>query len=302
MYRAKHVRHRRLRLVIRVFLIAAAAMLLLWPFVEPRTLSVDRHTVALRDLDAGSGMLRIVYVADIHQSGFPWFSRSRLNALVEKINSQDPDIVLLGGDYASDPAGTEAFFRDLPEIRTRQGKVYAVLGDADRSPDMTQEAIDSLRKVMKSKNITLLVNEVASFRLDQLGQQSIRIAGVDLGDLGGEARSVGKVASQVRTEDLVILLCHSPAVIDYAQKATGADGGIGRWFDLGLYGHTHGGQLPGSMNLFGIAEEVADRTEGWFQRNKIDMLVTRGVGTVGMPIRIGSQPQIHVITLQGTKK
>ncbi len=298
MYRGKHVRHKRLHQLIRGSIIAAVVILLLWPFVEPRTLSVDRHTVTVRDLDPASGMLKIVYVADIHQAGFPWFSQSQVNALVDKINSQDPDIVLLGGDYAADPSGTEAFFMNLPKINNNYG-VYAVLGDADRGPDTAPEDIESLRKVMKSKNITLLVNEVGSFKL---GQQTIRIAGVDLEDVGGEARNVGKVSAQVRSDELVILLAHSPAAIDFALKSSGSDGGNGKWFDLGLFGHTHGGQLPGGLNLFGIAEDLSDRTVGWFQRNKIDMLVTRGVGTTVMPIRIACQPQIHVITLQGSKK
>ena len=297
MYKGKHIRHRRLHITITLILIAAAAFLLIWPFVEPHTLSVDRRTLTVSDLSRQSGQLKVVYAADIHQAGFPWFTQGQTASLVDKINSQQPDVVLLGGDYVSDPAHTAAFFENLPAIRSNYG-VYAVLGDDDRADSMTQEDLEALRRVMKAKGITLLVNEVDSFTL---GQQRIYIAGVDLEDVGGEDRSVRKVSAQVRAEDLVILLGHDPRAIDFALKAAGASGGTGRWFDLGLFGHTHGGQLPGNLNLFGIAPEITVNREGWFEQNRINMLVTRGVGTTVMPVRIGCQPQIHVITLQGAK-
>ena len=68
------------------------------------------------------------------------------------------------------------------------------------------------------------------------------------------------------------------------------------WFDLGLFGHTHGGQMKFFSGLLGIAEDVPDRyLSGWFTENRVDLLVSRGIGTSVFPARLLCPPQIHLI-------
>jgi hypothetical protein len=79
--------------------------------------------------------------------------------------------------------------------------------------------------------------------------------------------------------------------------ATDASGSLG-WFDLGLFGHTHGGQMMFFSSALGIAEDVSDRyREGWKKENRADLLISHGVGVSVVPFRLFCFPQIHLIEL-----
>ena len=76
-----------------------------------------------------------------------------------------------------------------------------------------------------------------------------------------------------------------------------ASGSYG-WFDLGLFGHTHGGQIGLFGGIVRDSSVPAEYRSGWSRVNRIDLLTSRGYGTTGLPIRILCRPQIHVITIQ----
>ena len=95
----------------------------------------------------------------------------------------------------------------------------------------------------------------------------------------------------LRSPDLVnILLSHNPDTFDRA-----AELGI----DLSLAGHTHGGQVA----LEFISPEIAPSrlvtpyVSGWFEKPGGQLYVNRGIGTIGVPIRIGAPPEITVFEL-----
>ena len=95
----------------------------------------------------------------------------------------------------------------------------------------------------------------------------------------------------------VILLSHNPSVIPDAQIAPDAYGNLG-WFDLGLFGHTHAGQMSFFSSALNIAEDVPDRyRSGWLKENRVDLLISPGVGTSVFPGRLLCFPTIHCITL-----
>ena len=95
----------------------------------------------------------------------------------------------------------------------------------------------------------------------------------------------------------MIFLSHNPSVIPDAQRATDASGRLG-WFDLALFGHTHGGQIAGLGPLMGIGDDVEDRyRRGWLTENRSSLLVSNGVGTSVIPARVFRAPQIHCIDI-----
>ena len=68
------------------------------------------------------------------------------------------------------------------------------------------------------------------------------------------------------------------------------------WFDLALFGHTHGGQISFLAPLLDFGSDVEDRyLSGWLQENRVDMLVSNGVGTSVIPARLFCPAQIHYI-------
>lgn len=274
---------------LRLVLILLALLMLSWPLLEPFMLETESTTLICQDLPAGIGQLRIVYASDIHKGGL--YTDGRLSGLISHINAANADIVLLGGDYADDTSGAIAFFQSLPRIHARYG-VYAVLGNHDRTHE---SKLDTLCRQMQSAGVTPLVNHVTRIRI---GMHTVCIAGID--DMNNGKPALTAVASQVSADELVIFLSHSPAIIPDAMKATDRYGARD-WLDLGLFGHTHGGQvaLLGSMLK---EDNVPDKyTKGWFRQGRTAMLVSRGVGTSGLPVRLFCRPQIHLITINAAK-
>lgn len=291
MYKGRHIRRRRWWVAGTWALIAALALLLLIPFIEPYRLQVETRELESEQLPVANQALRVVFVSDIHMGGWPFFTAGRLRSLVSDINRQRPDLVLLGGDYASSPEQTLAFLEALPAISANLG-IFAVLGETDR-PESAAD-LQTLRDAMKARNITLLVNEAKTV---SYGDGRITIAGLDEPQRGRP--DLFAVARQVHASDYVILLAHNPSLIEDANKVSDAEGAQD-WFDLALFGHTHGNQFFGRFNPLGIAPDVttASHRKDWVREGRSDILISRGVGTSVLPVRLGCAPMIHRIDIR----
>ena len=280
-------RHRR-RWTIGIILLIV--LLICYPLLEARLLQTETRLLKAEDLPLEANNLRIVYLSDIHY-GF-WFSDGDLGRLVSRINNLRPDLVLLGGDYATDNQTAVRFFRALQQqdtIHSRYG-IYGVIGETDRGDsDFT---CTQLTEAMTNAGVTPLVNKTA---VVNIATRKIYIAGVD--DVLTGRPDLKSVARSVSADDFVIFLSHNPSVIPDAQVVADSSGNLG-WFDLGLFGHTHGGQMLFFSSLLDIGEDVPERYRGgWLKENRVDLLPSRGVGTSGYPGRLFCFPQIHFITV-----
>lgn len=289
--RQERFRHRRRSgCLSRLLMLLLLLVLLVYPFAEPFMLETESVALSSDDLPQDIGQLRLVYLSDIHAG--PFFSQSRVNSLVSTINRLNADLVLLGGDYANDSEGAIDFFKSLPGINSRYG-VYAVVGNHDRTDP--ESNLTLLKAAMVSAGVTPLVNDVAGVRI---GASTIYIAGIDDIDVGWP--DLTSVAAQVCQEDYVIFLSHSPGVIPDAHKATDASGRH-MWFDLGLFGHTHGGQIAFVGDLLNISSVDSRYQKGWLVENRTNLLISRGIGTSVLPIRLGNRPQLHLITIKSSQ-
>ena len=286
--RARHLqksRRRRFRIILAIILLA---FLVIYPLIEARILTTDRIVLRSEALPADANHLRIVYLSDIHW-GY-WFSDGDLGSLIAKINSLRPDLVLFGGDYATDHESALRFFRtiqNMTKIHARYG-IFGVPGEADCGEDDQDRVL--LSEAMTNAGITPLFNKAEYI---QIGSGRICIAGLD--DITAGKPDLKSLVSSISGADYVIFLAHNPSVIPDAQQTRDSSGSLS-WFDLGLFGHTHGGQMMFFTSLLGIAEDVPDRyTSGWFTENRVDLLVSRGVGTSVFPGRLFCPPQIHQI-------
>lgn len=148
---------------------------------------------------------------------------------------------------------------------------------------------------MRQQGITPLVNETAKVRI---GTQDIWLAGLD--DVTNGLPALKSLAASCSVDDFVIFLSHNPSVITEALSAVDKKNRRG-WFDLGLFGHTHGGQIPVLSGSLGMPAATGTYRRGWYHPNKLDLLVSEGVGTSGIPLRLGCPPQLHVITVISDK-
>lgn len=289
-YQARHAR--RVFPVPRSVFIAlgAVALLFVYLLVEPRLLQVESRTVITSALSGDVKQLRIVYVSDIHYGSWPYLTQGDVEEVVSRINAQNADLVLLGGDYAQDSGSAIAFFRSLPTIRASYG-VYGVMGNHDRT--LPESNLALLRSAMIQSGVTPIVNEVTSVRV---GRQDIYLAGLD--DVSNGWPDLAGVAAQCRASDLVLFLCHDPSIIEEALSTPDMNGNKS-WFDLGLFGHTHGGQVALLGSLLGLRHSDGLYTRGWYTPTRsTTLLVSQGVGTSVLPFRLGCRPQLHVITIK----
>lgn len=276
--------------MIGLILIIALICLIIYPFWEATTLSVDEHTVSVTNLPSNLRNTKVIFVSDIHQG--KWFSQARVNDLIKQINSLNADIVILGGDYAEDSDGAISFFSTAPKIYARLG-IFGVVGNHDRT--LPESNLSTLVAQMKNYGCIPLVNNISRVKV---GQNYITIAGVD--DYYNGFPDVSGVASQVSQDDFVIFVGHTPDLITDMLAARGSDGD-NHWFDLALFGHTHGGQVTffGKSIFKNLSPEVGSRyLRGWFEESRAAVLVSNGVGTSVVPLRFFAKPQIHLITLK----
>ena len=169
-HQVKH-RHRRRWLIAGVILII---LLLSYPFIEARMLRTEKTVLKADDLPLEANNLRIVYLSDIHY-GF-WFSDGDLGRLISRINNLRPDLILFGGDYATDNQTAVDFFHSLQKqdtLHSRYG-IFGVIGETDRGDsDFT---CTQLTEAMSNAGVTPLVNKTVPVNI---GLRQIFIAGVD---------------------------------------------------------------------------------------------------------------------------
>ncbi len=271
-------------------------------FGEPARLGVTRYDIQPPRWPAGF-KLKIAVIADLHACD-PWMSLERIESIVDRTNSLNPDITVLLGDYV---AGHRKVTRFIPcsEWAPVLGglraplSVHAVLGNHDYWEDKTVQregqGTTIARRALEAAGIPVYENDVVRlakagrpFWLAGLGDQlaylparrfrPVRRIGVD--DLSATLLKV--------TDDApVILLAHEPDVAARVPARVA----------LQLSGHTHGGQV----RLFGwspVAPSGKKLAYGHIRVN-CDVVVSGGLGCSIMPFRIGVPPEIVLVTLGG---
>lgn len=223
--------------------------------------------------------LRIVHLSDSHASAID-MPASRLERVVALINARRPDIVVLTGDYVSgnpddwDAAHTAAALAPFQALRARLG-VFAVLGNHD-NPAATVAAL-------AGGNVQLLVGR----RVDA---GPIQIVGADDIMRGSPAvEAMRRAIAKADPERPVLVIAHEPVFFMWLRQKIPV---------VMLAGHTHGGQI----HLPIIGSWQADpyysaHRRGAFREGAHRMIVTSGLGTSLLPIRIGVPPEIVEVLL-----
>jgi uncharacterized protein len=271
-------------------------------FIEPNRLVIKHDEIAVRDWNPAFDGFRIVLLGDIH-GGSNGVTEARLREIVERTNQEEPDLVVMLGDYVSQvrdrrpprerdllmPVST--IFDNLAGLRAKYG-VYAVLGNHDGWYGGDQVAAEITRVGYR-----VLRNEVAT--IDRDGHK-LRILGIrdHLELTGGWVRTAADlktIADSSGPGDLIVLE-HSPDILPVitGERLISAD------LRLFLAAHTHGGQVW--LPIFGSAVVPSSYGQkyayGHVRDNDTDMYVTSGIGTSVLPIRLMVPPEIVVLTIR----
>jgi len=240
-------------------------------------LAIERQQIFLRRLPKALDGLRIVHLSDFHYG--PIVNPAHLERAIEAANDLRPDFIALTGDYISHDRSYAAPCAELiGRLRARYG-CFAVMGNHDHWTDAALIA-----DLFRAEGITVLLNE--GMRID-LNGASFWLAGVNDTMVGLEDLPLALAGSV--DDEMKLLLAHNPIILRRAAR---------QGVDLVLSGHTHGGQvtLRPEKNRSGRPRRRLLRGLG--RRGNTQIYVTRGLGTVVLPIRYGCPPEISVLELQ----
>ncbi len=244
---------------------------------EPFMLSIERQEIFLRRLPKQLDGLRIVHLSDFHYG--PLVNPSHLERAVRAANDLRPDLIALTGDYISqDRAYAAPCAEVVGKLRARYG-VFAVLGNHDHWTDAALIA-----DLFRLEGIRVLINEGSRMEVEG---EAFWLAGVDDTMVGLEDLSLAMAGAC--DEELKLLLAHNPTILRRAARND---------IDLVLSGHTHGGQVTWRSENSRSGRPRRRMLRGLGRRGNTQIYVTRGLGTVVLPIRYGCPPEISVLELR----
>ena len=250
-----------------------------YAFWEARTIQVTRIEIPLRHLPPNLDGFSVVQISDVHYGMLN--ENGRLADIVRRVNELQPDLVVFTGDLVDGKVShMEEMAGPLSELKARQG-LFAVMGNHEFFAGASRA-----EAIMKQAGIQVLRDtiKVLPGGLQILGTDDPGIArrGHPLPDFEGLIKALDP-------EKPSILLYHPP--VHFEQSAAT---GVG----LQLSGHIHGPQLLPMVPLVRI---FYPRMQGLFRLEDSYLYVSRGVGTGGPPMRLGSPPEIVHIRLRSPK-
>ena len=282
----------------RYFLERTAAVVGAAPFVAGAygllygrlNLEITHQRIPLHRLPKAFDGFRIAQLSDIHIG--PFMTAEEIRKWAAIANNLKPDLFALTGDFVTWDRNTqEAVVEALSGLRAPFG-IYGCLGNHEAWTDT--EA--SITRLFALRGIRILRHERA---LIQAHGETLNLLGVDFqshGRMGPRNEHIVReylegLEGLLLPSTANILMSHNPNTFDRA-----AEMGI----DLSLAGHTHGGQvtLEYISPYLSPSRLITDYVEGWFQKPGGQQLyVNRGLGTIGVPIRLGAPPEITLYEL-----
>lgn len=253
--------------------------------IEPTLLDIQslqmKHSLIPKSFDG----IKLVQFSDTHL-GFQ-YNLNQLKKLVTKINALHPDIILFTGDLMDAPNKYEEVDRIAPilkQLNAPLGK-FCIYGNHDHGG----YGSDLYKRIMKSANFTLLLNESQPILLKD--NSSIYLIGIDDAMLGRP--DIGLALERVPENTFTILLSHAPDLADVATHFK---------IHWQLSGHSHGGQVKipffGALVIPPFAKKYPEGLYSIGEVNPLTLYVNRGLGTTRLPFRFMATPELTVFTLQ----
>ena len=230
------------------------------------------------DLDG----LRLLQISDIHLS--PFLSEKQLERVIDAANDLHPHLVAVTGDLISargDPL--DACIRQLARLKSDAGLV-GCMGNHERVAGAEDYTAAAAARV----GISFLRSQSQQLRF---GKATLNIAGVDYQPINRKRTYLRGAERLILPGATNLLLSHNPDVFPVAAQ---------QGYNLMLAGHTHGGQV--SVEIFDEAitpvRFFTHYVYGLYRQGSASGYVTRGIGTIGIPARIGAPPEISLLRLR----
>lgn len=285
------VKRKNILIVVILLVIIAAAKI----YFDNNFLEVSQYTVKSNKIPTSFKDFKILQLSDLHSKNFG----NRNNKLIKKVNSENPDIIVMTGDMVNTKDTDFEVFINLAEQISKRYDTYYIVGNHEQNltDDKRKILIDKLNEI----GIRVLDNEKVTITR---GTESINLYGLWFAlryykDLNNEytkdvffgAKQIQTVLGNLDIDSYNILLTHNPLYAD-TYSNWGAD--------LTLSGHIHGGmiRIPFIGGLLSPERKFFPKYDaGKYQVNGKVLIVNRGLGNGDFGIRVFNRPEISVITL-----
>jgi hypothetical protein len=248
-------------------------------FLQRHQLSLREHSVQIPGLPHDLDGLRLVQLTDIHLS--PFLSRAELERAIDMANETRAHVALVTGDLITtnrDPL--DDCLNSLARLRADAG-IYGCLGNHE----IYARAEDYTEREGARRGLRFLRSAAAPLRF---GNASLNLVGVDYQAL--HSPYLLGAEKLVVPGALNIMLSHNPDVFPVAAR---------QGYALTISGHTHGGQIRVEVLNADLnpAHFYTPYIDGIYRRGPASIFVSRGIGTIAIPARIGAPPEVSLVRL-----
>lgn len=275
-------RRRLLNSVGNVLIASPFAVVGYGALVERTDFRVREVDVPVPGLPDDLNGLRLLHLSDIHLSAF--LSESELARVIDASNALRPHLAVVTGDLISshsDPL--DVCIRQIARLKADAG-VFGCLGNHENYAKVQQLTVD----LGARSGVTFLRKQARQLRF---GNSVLNLAGVDFQPHRQKHQYLEGADRLVVPGTINVLLSHNPDVFPVAAK---------QGYNLLLAGHTHGGQVNVEIldEAISPARFFTPYVYGLYRSETASAYVTRGIGTIGIPTRIGAPPEISVLVLR----
>jgi len=242
--------------------------------------------------------LTIALISDVHSG--PFMEYGLMKHYADVINDMNPDLIFIPGDITNSRKNeSHAFANAFRDLKAKHG-IYGTMGNHDYFSD-----VNYISDVLKNETpINVLRNDFSHIKIN--GKDLMVVGTDDTRDSGNMTNyvlvkyindTVNKAGEYLKANSIEssgvpkLLLSHKPYMFDEVNDVD---------FDMMFSGHTHGGQVVlfkyADVNI-SFAATVNKYINGLYSNNGKYLYVSRGLGTVGLPIRLNCPPEITKITL-----
>jgi uncharacterized protein len=248
-------------------------------FVQRLNLRMREQNIVIPGLAEDLDGLRIVQLTDIHLS--PFLPERELAHAVAMANETNAHVALVTGDMISfhrDPL--DLCLKHLAGLRAEAG-IFGCLGNHE----VYAQAEDYATEQGARLGIRYLRSEAVRLKF---GGAVMNLAGVDYQRF--RKPYLTGAEKMIEPRILNVLMSHNPDVFPVAAR---------QGYDLTIAGHTHGGQVRVEIlrEDLNVARFFTRYVDGLYRQGNRSIFVSRGIGTIGLPARLGAPPEVALLRL-----
>lgn len=259
-------------------------------YLDNKFLNVSKYEIKSNKLPIEFNKFKIVHLSDFHSYDF---GKNNIK-VIEKINDENPDIIVMTGDMVNKYDNNFDRFLKLSETLSKSYRIYYIVGNHE--------------KRLRDYHLNFIIEKLSQFNIQILNDEKviikrknafINIYGIDIPLSFYKIRNrpsniedaVGSVLKRCKEKEYNILLAHNPLYFEIYSKFS---------VDLTLSGHVHGGmvRLPFVGGVLSPERKLFPKySSGVYKINNKELIVSRGLGHSKPGMRLFNMPEIVSITL-----